>query len=513
MAGRYLVAVDSGLTVTKAVVFAADGAQVAASARRIEQRHPQPGFVERDMDAVWVASAAAIRGALAEAGIAGRDVAAVAPTGHGDGLYPVAADLRPVGPGILSLDSRAVDVLAGWRSDGVLDRALTLTGQVPMASSPAPVLAWLKRHRRADYDRIAWVLSCKDWLRLCLTGAVATDRTEASVSFTDVETQGYSTAALDLYGMPELHDRLPPILGPAEIAGTVTAEAAEATGLPEGLPVAAGLHDVTAAAVGLGTVAPGELSIVAGTYSINEVISTAPVRDARWMCRNGVEPGTWMNMALSPASSANIDWFLRTLCGADLDRAAADGVSVFDRLQDEIARAFEDDSKVVYHPFLYGSPFSDLASAGFFGLRGWHGRGHVLRAVFEGIAFNHRTHVDALRVAFPMAHARVAGGGARNPLLMQLFADTLGLAVETVDAGEVSALGAALCAAVGVGLYASVAEAAERTIRVRGRFEPDRQGTARAEEAYRLYLSIVDAMRPAWDRLAGGHRAGALPDA
>ena len=247
---------------------------------------------------------------------------------------------------------------------------------------------------------------------------------------------------------------------------------------------------------------PGALSIVAGTYSINEVVSTVPVRDARWKCRNGVEPGTWMNMALSPASTANIDWFLRTLCGADLRQAAADGASVFDRLNAEIARAFADDSRVVYHPFLYGSPHDDLASAGFFGLRGWHGRGHVLRALFEGIAFNHRTHVDALRSAFPMAKARVAGGGARNPLLMQLFADTLGLAVETVDVDEVSAR---------IGIYGSVGEAAERTVRVKARFEPDPDGVKRAEESYALYLSIVDALQPVWDRLAGGRRIAEGP--
>src|SRR5215207_5669165 len=165
--GRYmaeaLLAVDGGLTVTKAVVFASDGRELGAGEVRVPQDTPRPRWVERDMDALWDACACAIQDALDRAGVAAADIAAVATTGHGDGIYLVDADGRSVRPAILSLDSRAHGIVEQWRVEGVLDEALRLTGQHPFAASPAPLLAWLKAHEPEVWTRCRWVLTCKDW--------------------------------------------------------------------------------------------------------------------------------------------------------------------------------------------------------------------------------------------------------------------------------------------------------------------------------------------------------------
>jgi L-xylulokinase len=498
----FLVAVDSGLTVTKAVVFDARGRTISVASAQIEQLMPRPHHVERDMAQAWIATAGAIREAFAKAAIDTGQIGALGVTGHGDGVYLVDAALRPLGHAVLSLDSRAVDVVIDWRQRCVATRALQLTGQQPMVAAPAAILAWMKRHEPERFARIGWVLSCKDWLRLCLTGRVATDPTEASVSFTNVDTQAYSSDALALFDLETLHGRLPEVVPCTRPAGTVTAEASRATGLRAGLPVVAGLHDVTAAAVGLGMIEIGDLAMVAGTYSINETMLGAPERDAGFFCRNAPEPGRWMAMSISPASSANIDWFLNVFCAAERAAAEAAGESIFDRLRPELDEAFARDTSIVFHPFLFGSPHGEAASAGFFGLKGWHRRSDVLKAVLEGIVFNHRTHVEALGKRVPLRRARLAGGAAREPRLAQLFADTIGMPVETVVADEVSAFGAALCAAVGCSRYPDIAGAVEATVAVKARHAPDTASQTRLDAAYGRYMAAVEAVRPLWATLA-----------
>lgn len=150
---------------------------------------------------------------------------------------------------------------------------LSLTGQIPHASAPSALLAWIKLHEPERFGKIAHILACNDWLRFCLTGEIATDRTEASTSFTGVHSQTCAPEALTLFGLAALQGVLPRILAPSAIAGYVTPKAAALTGLALGTPVAAGLHDATAAALGIGGHREGVVAIVAGTCSINEVVS------------------------------------------------------------------------------------------------------------------------------------------------------------------------------------------------------------------------------------------------
>jgi L-xylulokinase len=501
-----LLGIDNGLTVTKAVIFDADGTQLAVARRRVPQSIPQPRRVERDMNGLWAATSEAIREAISRCGRPAGDIAAAAATAHGDGIYMLDGAQRPLGPAILSLDSRAGGIVEDWMRGPVAEEALALTGQLPHASAPSALLAWIRRHEPERYRRIAHAVACKDWLRFCLTGTVGTDRTEASTSFTEVRGQDYSPEALRLFGLDELVAALPPISGSAEIVGGVTAEAAARTGLVEGTPVACGLHDVTASALGIGAHAEGVLAIVAGTYSINEVVSAEPRVDARWFCRNAIAPRRWNNMAISPASAANYDWFLDTLCRRDQEAAEAAGRSVHAALAAEIGAALSRPSTVLFHPYLFGSPHGPVASAGFLGLRGWHDRGTMLRAVLEGIAFNHRVHIDALRDGFAVREARLTGGASRNPAFAQMFADVLAMPVIVTGTDEAAAWGAALCAGAGVGLYPSPQDDPRDLRRLATTYAPDPARSAAYDVRYRLFCRIAETMAPLWpdiDRLAG----------
>jgi L-xylulokinase len=287
----------------------------------------------------------------------------------------------------------------------------------------------------------------------------------------------------------------------ADIVGQVTADAAEMTGLRKGTPVACGLHDVTASALGMGGHEEDVLSIVAGTYSINEVVSSKPRVDRRWFCRNAIDAGRWNNMAISPASTANYDWFLDTFCRSEQDRTNADGGSIHELLAAEIDAALKKPSTILFHPYLFGSPYGDVASGSFVGLHGWHDRGDMLKAVLEGIVFNHRTHVEALREGFTVREIRLTGGGSRNPAFVQMFADVLNAPVTITSTDEAAAFGAALCAGAAVGIFATPQQGARQVGMTARQYQPVPASSAVFSERFSLYCRIAEQLKSQWPEI------------
>ncbi|MBB2971829.1 FGGY-family carbohydrate kinase [Mesorhizobium sp. RMAD-H1] len=496
-----ILGIDSGLTVTKAVIFDTDGHVLSVARRRIPQIIPKPRHVERDMELMWTATAEAIREAVGGMGRPAGDIVAIAATAHGDGIYLLDRHTQPLGPAILSLDTRAVDIADRWNSSEIAGHSLSLTGQCPHASAPSAILRWIKDNEPDRFSGIAHFMAAKDWLRYRLCGTIGTDRTEASTSFTEVQSQTYAEAAFALFGLETLWDKRPPIASSVEIVGRVTGSTAQQTGLVEGTPVVAGLHDVTASALGIGGYGKGVVAIVAGTYSINETVSDKPEVDARWFCRNGILPGEWNNMSISPASTANYDWFIERLCAGEAKAAEQAGESIHALMAEELAASANKTSSVVFHPYLFGSPFAGASSAGFFGLSAWHDRGDIVRAIIEGIAFNHRIHVDALRDGFSPKTARLTGGISRNPMVAGLFANVLGMPVAATKTEEAAAWGAALCAGAGMGVYAAPTDDPRNLREIETIYQPDPEQCAAYEAKYQVFLELTEAMKPVWPKL------------
>jgi L-xylulokinase len=488
-----LLGIDCGNTAVKAVVFSTDGQTIATKSRRTEPLQPGPNRVEHDMDRLWQLSCEAISDVLEAVPGGARAVDAIGVTAHGDGLYVADRAGKPLGNGIQSVDSRAQGITAGWASDGVLDQVASITAQRPYPYAASTLLEWIRRNEPERYAAIRHVFFCKDWVRYRLTGVIATDPTDASTAFTEARTQHYSDELLELLGLTDIRPALPEILPSSAVIGTVSAEAAAVTGLRTGTPVAGGMHDCTVSAIGLGNLESGAVSITAGTFSINETLSDRLTVDPRWTARAGLRPGQWMNMSISPASSNNTDWFLRQAYAAEWDDAARSGRSVWKTIEADLTAPVTADAPL-FHPFLYGSPYEAPASAAFFGLRSWHNRADMLRAVVEGAVFNHRFHVDALRSSFPISRAGITGGGSSQSRSAQLFADALGLTVDVPRTTEASALGAALLAGVGIGVAPSLAEAVSRACRVEARYEPDAERHAALSERFARYIALAEAV-------------------
>jgi L-xylulokinase len=373
-----------------------------------------------------------------------------------------------------------------------------VSGQGPFASTPAALLAWFSENDPETLANAAFALPCKDAIKARITGQISTDRTEASLSFVDYRTQEYSREILEIYGIPEAWRLLATALDSTAQAGVVTAEAAKALGLPEGIPVAAGAHDVDCSAIGSGAVRAGAVSIIAGTYSINQAISATPSISPNWCARNFVIPGMWMNQGVSPSSATNMEWFVREICATTGAALPADA-DPFEFVEREIAAIENDPPDVVYLPFLYGSPLPIDTSATFLGIRGWHTRGHLLRAVMQGVVYNHLWHVDQLLTVFPAESIHLTGGATNSGRWCQIFADALGREVRVSLTPEAGALGVCLLAGVSVGVYRDVEDAAERAGGTQLVYQPQPAGVAAQASSYARYRRVVEAMAPVWE--------------
>jgi L-xylulokinase len=498
---QYLLGTDNGCTMAKAALFTLDGREVAVASRKVELLAPRPGFCEMDMADTWSATVESIRQVLARSAVNPRDIAAVAPTGHGNGLYLVDGQGQPVHRAIASTDSRARAYTDRWRVDGIDKAVRPLTMQSVWPAQPNALLAWLRDHEPDVLARAAWVLMCKDYVRLRLTGEVRAELTDMSgTSLMNVGAGQYDDRVLRAFGIPEVRRMLPPLVRSHDLCGRISAQAARQTGLAEGTPVAGGCFDIDACGLASGMTDDTQLCMVAGTWGNNQYISRTPVVDEDvFMTSCYSIPGYYLMLEGSATSASNLEWLVTQFLGAEAEEARQRGSSVYDRCNDLVEGTRPDDPGIVFLPFLFGSNVNPDAKAALVGLNHWHTRGHVLRAIYEGVVFAHRRHVDRLLKFRPMPQRiRLTGGAARSAVWVRIFADCFGVPVEVPEGTELGALGAAIVGAVAVGLYPDFATAVRHMVRLARTQEPDASLKAVYDAKHQRYQQVIQSLDGVW---------------
>jgi L-xylulokinase len=502
--GQYLLGIDNGSTVSKAALFDLSGNEIAIASCKSETEYLHPGWTERDMENLWYSTTCAIREVLDKSTVRPEEVAAIGCTGHGNGVYLLDKQGQALRRGIQSMDTRAADTLVEWSERDVHGKAFPYTIQSFWPAQPNALLAWIKKHEPRNYENIGAILFCKDYIKYRLTGEVSTDYSDMSgSSLMDVRGRCYSPDLLALYGLEEIFDALPPLKESYEVAGRVTRAASEATGLAVGTPVVGGLFDIDASAAGCGAVSAGQACIIAGTWSINEVISVEPLIDpSLFMTTLFAVPGLFLSTEASATSATNLEWFVNQCCGDERYEAHRRGLSIWEVINEEVSALPPGSSNIIFHPFLYGSNVQSNARAGFYGLGGWHTRAHMLRALYEGVVFCHLSHIEKLRAAGARFDTvRLTGGGSRSSVWTQMFADTIGVPMEVSDGTELGARGAALSAGIGVSLYQDYNEAVKAAVKVVRVQEPDTASTPLYLERYSEYQRLVKVMQEPWEAL------------
>lgn len=494
---KYLLGIDNGGTMIKAAMFDETGRQIALASKEAPLSTPHTGWNERDMEELWQTNTECVRQVMASSGVSARQVAGIGCCGHGKGLYLWGKDGHPAYAGIASSDNRASQIVARWTADGTVDRAREQTLQPVIACQPVALLRWLKENDPPVLKRTQWIFECKDYIRFRLTGRATAEETDYSgTCLMDLTARRFDRELLGIFGLEELYDCLPPLCGAWEQCGGVSEEAAAQLGLEPGTPVCGGMFDIDACAVAMGVTEPEQLCMITGTWSINEYPSPAPVRpDGTTHNTLFCLPDIYLIEESSPTSAGNLDWFLNNFLREEKVRAKAEGHSIYDRINRIVRELPPEASDVLFLPFLYGSN-AEAASAAFVGLSNSHGQEHLLRAIYEGVVFSHRMHLEnLLQYREKPRTIRLAGGAVRSAVWVQMFADILQYPIEVVDVDELGAQGCAMAAAVAAGIYADPREAINAMVPPVRTVLPDVSTAKVYQEKYLRYLRLAARLK------------------
>jgi len=442
--------IDAGSSVTKAALFDARGRLVGKAARKMPISRPAPRRVEVDPRLAWQTLCGVLRDLWAETGVAPARVAGVGLTGAMVGLWLLDEGGEPVAPGINWEDSRAQPLLETMEAadPDMLATIFASSGSALQQGCTLPLLAWMRDHAPDTLARARHAVSYKDFLRFRLTGEIAADETEASVAPGDTHARAFSPRMLSLFGLEAQASLLGPVRPSEARAGQVTPEAAQATGLVAGTPVAIGAGDVPAGVTGMGGRAPGTVSIILGTTCMLGVATDRPVFTPPGLGLLFPLPGdAWFRAMVNVAGTLAQDWALDLFCPdwpLDPKRYA--------RAEALVRDVPVGANGVTFLPYLSESGIiAPTVSAGargtLLGLTPAHGRAEILRAVHEGIVLAILDLVDLLPPSEADAPVLIAGGGARSATWVQMIADALGRTVTVPDGSEFGALGAAMLAA------------------------------------------------------------------
>ncbi|WP_338215546.1 FGGY-family carbohydrate kinase [Companilactobacillus muriivasis] len=502
---KYLMGIDNGGTSSKAAIYDINGNEIAKHTTYTTMLTPHHYWTERDMDELKEVNFEAIRGALKKSGIDAHDIVGISCTGHGNGLYLMGENGSVVRNGIISTDNRAHRIVDKWLADPEYETIVRpRTYQTVWASQPVSLLKWLDENEPDVYAKTKYVFMITDLVRYWLTGKAGFELSNASgTSMINQQTEDYDEKVFDFFGIKNWLKKMPELVNANDECGQVTAKTATATGLIEGTPVAGGLFDITASALSTGLVEGNNLSIVTGTWSINQYISKEikVIKDL-FMTSDYPIPGYHLITEASPTSGSNLTWFINTFMGPIKAELKKEGkMSIYDYCSSLVNSVDPADSKLIFFPFIFGSNAGVAnATAGFVGATKSTSLGEFVRAVYEGVVFAHMAHCEKLNSINPdiSGPIRIAGGITNSNTWLQMFADVFQRPLELVDVSENGALGTSMAAAVMSGVYPDFATAADKMVKISRTIQPNPANAKIYQQKYALYKEELQGMHGAW---------------
>jgi xylulokinase len=497
-----LIGLDIGTTSVKAGVFEASGRQLAAVGREYTLDHPAPDRAETDAEAYWTATVSAIREALAVAGADPGRVAAIGVSSQGETVVPVDARGRALAPALVWLDNRAVHEareLGERFGDAIVYDRTGVPSVTPTWT--ACKLLWWRRHEPELFRAASRFLLVEDFILQRLSGRFVTEGgVQSTTLLFDIRARGWWGEMLEAVGVGS--ERLPELVPPGEVVGTLTREAAQTLGLQHGTKVVACGMDQGAGAVGVGNVGGDVISeSTGGALTLQATVGHHggdPTGQTPVYVHSA--PDRYLYCPVCPTGGMALTWFRDQFGSEEVTRAAREGRNAYDQLAELAALVPAGADGLTMLPHLMGafSPEYEPEARGvFYGFTLHHGKPHFVRALLEAVAFMLRRNLELLASAgAPAAEIRSHGGGARSALWNQIKADACGLPVVTMEGEDAAVRGDAMLAGVAVGAFPDMAAAASAMVRIRDRFEPDPATRAAYDGAYGRYIRLFDTLRP-----------------
>ncbi len=492
----YLMGLDISTTGAKALIIDETGEVIAVANTPQPISQPQPLWSEQNPTDWWGGISASIHQALAESGLSGADISAIGLTGQMHGLVLLGEDGDVLRPSILWNDQRTQAQCDYMTARIGARRLIELTGNPAVTGFTAPKILWVRDNEPDVYARAGQVLLPKDFIRYKLTDTYATDLAGAAgTSLLNVAERAWSADVLQALEIPA--EWMPPVHEGTQVTSTISAAGTAATGLQVGTPVVGGGGDQAAGAVGMGCVTPDKIGVTVGTSGVvfAPLSSYAFESEGRLHAFCHALPNTWHFMGVMLSAAGSLQWYKDTFA-ADLD---------FDTLLAEAADAPAGSEGLFFLPYLTGerTPHPDpLARGAFIGMTTRHSRGHMTRAVLEGVAFGLKDSFTLIDQAGLPAQfeVRISGGGAKSPVWQQIIADVLAAPLVNINTTEGGAFGAAILASVAAGAYSDVASACEAMIQTGDEVAVGADAGVYAER-YEIYQSLYPVLKQTFARL------------
>ncbi|MCQ2437925.1 MAG: xylulokinase [Clostridia bacterium] len=501
---RMLVGLDIGTSGAKCIVADETGKVLASSVQEYPLYTPKPGWAEQNPEDWWQAVVRGLKVILSNPAVRKEDIVGVSFSGQMHGLVAMDKGNNVIRPAILWCDQRTqkqCDEITA--AAGGLQGLLTYSNNRMLTGYTGGKILWLKEEEPENYAKMVYFFCPKDYIRFRMTGTVGIDVSDASgTGFFNTEKRIWNDALIALAGLdkatfPEAHES-------TELAGKVTKDVAELTGLPEGLNVYFGGGDAVIQTTGAGLVKPGILGVVIGTSGNVamglEKFNPNPNGDLQMFCNN--QPGLWHAFGCPLTSGGSYRWYRDELGQHYKAEAKAAGVSVYDLMNADAEASVPGSHGVIFTPYLTGErcPYPDPnARASFYGLTLGTTRGDITRSVMEGVTFSLKQVIDIMQNFTRCEKVYTSGGGAASALWRQMQADIFNMPVYTMSAAsEGGAYGAIMVAGVGAGVWKNLEEACT-IVKPETETLPIAANRAAYEDAFEIYSKIYPALKPVYD--------------
>jgi xylulokinase len=491
-----ILGIDVGTGGTRALLVNETGHVVcSATAEHAPILCSRSGWAEQGPADWWRAALEAIRNCLAKFGIDPGEILGIGLSGQMHGMVLLDNKGEVLRPAIIWCDQRTEEQAKAITAQVGADELIRLTANPALTNFTLTKLWWVRQHEPEIWHQVRSLLLPKDYIRFRLTGVRATDVADASGTLLlDVARRQWSPAMLEISGIDA--SILPQLFESQEITGKISAEAAQLTGLLEGTAVVAGAGDQAAGAVGMGIVQPGAVNAIIGSSGVVFAATDTPQLDPKGRLHTFCHaiPNRWHVMGVTQAAGLSLQWFRK-----QFGTVSSNGGNQYESLMKEASGTPAGAEGLLWTPYLLGerTPHLDPEARGaLVGLTVRHTRGHIIRAILEGVAFSLRDTLTVLaELNIPARSIRLGGGGARSALWRQIQADVYGMTVDLVEAEEGAAFGAALLAGVGTGVWPDVDAACATVVRVAEKIKPDAETVSLMNRQYAAYQKLYPALR------------------
>jgi FGGY-family pentulose kinase len=496
----YVLGLDAGTQSLRAALVDLTGRAVAYGVAPIDTVFPRPTWAEQDPNQWWTAAQSAVRQALAGAQAKPEQIAGIGLDCTACTVLACDSAGEPLRPALLWMDQRAFREADDISATG--DAVLRYVSGRVSPEWMLPKALWLKRHEPATYNRADRIVECTNWLMFKLTGEWTLSLNHVAVKWNYARPDGgWPVRMMNAVGLADLLAKWPERIEPLGQGGATLSEpAAHALGLCAGTPVAQGGIDAYLGMLGLGATGPGDVAVIAGSSTCHLAQSRAGVfgSGAAGCYPDATVEGLYTLEAGQTATGSILNWYREHFAGREEREAARRGVSIYEVL-DEQARATPPGAEgLVVRDDWQGnrSPYKNPQARGaIVGLSLAHGPGHIFRALYEATACGTRNILEnASAHGLEVKRIVFGGGGARSDLWMQIHADILKHTIHLPRETESSALGAAMAAAVGAGLFADFAAAAQSMVAIERSIEPNPANQTIYDDLFARYVATYEAL-------------------